>query len=136
MIHYKGPVSARVKSHNLDEEQYRLLCETCDRVLLARDATTECIAMPWLHVIRGHPMLATNYAELFESGQGMRQSGREWIGIMRGKAAWLGRLIKGFQFSRVVLGMPYKSAKSNRCPVCIPLGKYIPCWSGNGFLLW
>ena len=36
--------------------QYLALCEACDRVLLAPDATIERVAVPWLHVIREHPV--------------------------------------------------------------------------------
>jgi hypothetical protein len=85
-----------VKLHNLDEENYRLLCETCDRVLLARDATIECIAIPWLHVIREHPVLVAGYELLFGHDRGMMQSGRKWIKILYSKAAWVWRFIKAF----------------------------------------
>jgi hypothetical protein len=86
----------RVKSRGLDEEQYRLLCKTCDRVLLAHDSTIECIAISWLHVIREHPMLLTDYAGLFEPDKEMTRSGRKWLGILRSEAAWIRRLIRAF----------------------------------------
>lgn len=39
-------------------------------------------------------MLLTDYMELFESGNGIRQAGRRWGGILRGKTAWLRRFIR------------------------------------------
>lgn len=50
----------------MNEEQYRLLCEACDRVLMANDSTIERVAIKWLHVIREHPVFLTNYADLFK----------------------------------------------------------------------
>ena len=50
----------------MNEEQYRLLCEACDRVLLANDSTIERVSIKWLHVIREHPVFLTNYVDLFQ----------------------------------------------------------------------
>jgi hypothetical protein len=50
----------------LNEEQYRLLCEACDRVLLANDSTIERVSIKWLHVIREHPVFLINYVDLFQ----------------------------------------------------------------------
>jgi hypothetical protein len=47
----------------LNAGQYLALCEACDRVLLAPDATIERVAVPWLHVIREHPVFLQNYAD-------------------------------------------------------------------------
>jgi len=51
----------------LKEEQYRALCAACDEVLLAEDATETSIAIPWLHVIREHPVFLSQYAILGDS---------------------------------------------------------------------
>ncbi len=88
--------SAHVKFHGLDEKSYRLLCETCDRVLLAHDSSIERIAIPWLHVIREHPMLLAGYAGLFEPAGGIMRSGRKWLGILREKVAGWRRFISAF----------------------------------------
>lgn len=50
----------------MNEEQYRQVCEACDRVLLAPGSTLECVAIPWLHVLNEHPANLSQYARLFE----------------------------------------------------------------------
>lgn len=50
----------------MNEEQYRQVCEVCDRVLLAPGATLERVAVPWLHVLNEHPANLSQYARLFE----------------------------------------------------------------------
>ncbi|MDA1082348.1 MAG: hypothetical protein O2973_11870 [Gemmatimonadetes bacterium] len=45
----------------MNENQYTRVCEACDRVLLSPESTTERIAIPWLHVIREHPVLLKHY---------------------------------------------------------------------------
>lgn len=50
----------------MNEEQYRQVCEACDRVLLAPGATLERVAVPWLHVLNEHPANLSQYARLFE----------------------------------------------------------------------
>jgi len=49
----------------LEEEKYKLLCQTCDSILLAEDAKTETIAISWLHVMREHPLFLCQYDCLF-----------------------------------------------------------------------
>lgn len=49
----------------LKEDQFLALCHACDRVLLHQDAGIECQAIPWLHVIREHPVFIANYRDLF-----------------------------------------------------------------------
>jgi hypothetical protein len=62
----------------LTEAQYLALCEACDRVLLAPDATIERVAIPWLHVIREHPAFLQNYTdEVCGSGGGTVRAKRE-----------------------------------------------------------
>ena len=50
----------------LNEENYRRICEACDRALSASDTTLERVAIPWLHVLNEHPANLTQYAQLFE----------------------------------------------------------------------
>jgi hypothetical protein len=50
----------------LNEQQYRQVCEACDRVLLAADSTLERVAIPWLHVLNEHPANLSLYARLYE----------------------------------------------------------------------
>lgn len=49
----------------MTEEKYKLLCLACDSVLLADDARIETIAIPWLHVMREHPIFLRQYEDLF-----------------------------------------------------------------------
>jgi hypothetical protein len=49
----------------LTEEQYKFLCSTCDSILLEDNAQFERIAIPWLHVIREHPVFLQQYEDLF-----------------------------------------------------------------------
>ena len=76
----------------LNEEQYRELCEACDRVLLAPDSTIERLAIPWLHVIREHPVFLNNYVDLFEPAKGVKSIARQWWRVLRNKAGWLWQL--------------------------------------------
>ncbi len=50
----------------LNEEQYRLLCETCDTVLLDVDSTVERMAIAWLHILNEHPINLAKYQGIFD----------------------------------------------------------------------
>lgn len=50
---------------SLNEKQYRKTCEECDKVLLAADSSLERVAIPWLHVLREHPVFLRQYESLF-----------------------------------------------------------------------
>ena len=63
----------------MNEEQYRLLCEACDRVLLAPDATPERIAISWLHVIREHPEFLPAYDVVFSKDFSYWLTGILWL---------------------------------------------------------
>lgn len=41
------------------------MCDACDQVLLAPESTLTTIAIPWLHVIREHPVFLSRYRDLF-----------------------------------------------------------------------
>jgi hypothetical protein len=49
----------------LNEEQYKQVCEACDRVLEMPGSTLERMSIPWLHVLREHPSFLKDYGELF-----------------------------------------------------------------------
>ena len=51
----------------MNESNYRSLCRGCDTILLAADASASRVAIPWLHVIREHPLFLVQYAS--ESGE-------------------------------------------------------------------
>jgi hypothetical protein len=50
----------------LNEKQYKELCGVCDQLLLAGDSKIERVAIPWLHIIREHPVFLSKYAALFD----------------------------------------------------------------------
>jgi hypothetical protein len=43
------------------ESEYKRLCQDCDFLLLTRASRIVTLAIPWLHVIREHPMFLKNY---------------------------------------------------------------------------
>ena len=63
----------------MNEEQYRLLCEACDQVLLEPDVTPERIAISWLHVIREHPEFLPAYDIVFSNDFKYWLTGKLWI---------------------------------------------------------
>lgn len=69
----------------MNEEQYRALCAECDRLLQAPDSTLERIAIPWLHVVREHPVFLESYAALYESGSGIGGVARRWLRFLRSR---------------------------------------------------
>lgn len=94
----------------MNEEQYRLLCEVCDRTLLAPDSRIERVAISWLHVIREHPVFLQNYVDLFESGKGMKDLARRCRRTLRAKAGWIRQLSRTFRFKRPWYGeLPEKT---------------------------
>lgn len=53
----------------LSEKDYADLCRCCDAILNAPGVTEARIAIPWLHVIRPHPMFLKYYRHLFADKQ-------------------------------------------------------------------
>jgi hypothetical protein len=49
----------------LTEDQYKKLCSICDSILLADSSALERIAIPWLNVIREHPIFLKQYEGIF-----------------------------------------------------------------------
>lgn len=77
--------------------QYQKVCEVCDSILMAPDATLETVAIPWLHVVREHPVFLRNYQQLFEtscqqSGVAWKQCVRMWLTDVR---SWV-RILRDF----------------------------------------
>ena len=50
----------------MNENEYKSICNACDQVLLSSEAKLETIAIPWLHIIREHPVFIKNYTELLQ----------------------------------------------------------------------
>lgn len=81
----------------MKKQQYHALCEACDRVLLASDSSVERVAIPWLHIIREHPVFLKNYEDIFEASEENRgRYYRSWRRILRNKAGLLRQFGKGF----------------------------------------
>lgn len=53
----------------MNEGQYHALCKACDQLLLAPEVGIERVAIPWLHVIRAHPIFLDGYADIFDAGK-------------------------------------------------------------------
>jgi hypothetical protein len=49
----------------LNEKQYRDIISITDDVIMGSDLKS-AVAIPWLHVIRAHPVFLKNYETLFE----------------------------------------------------------------------
>ena len=62
-------------------------------MLLAPDSTIERVAIPWLHVIREHPVFLVNYVDLFEPANGLKEIVRKWWRVFRRKAGWLRQIL-------------------------------------------
>jgi len=53
------------RDNQLNEGQYRRLCNACDEILTSERMITNIEAIQWLHVIREHPIFLKNYDGLF-----------------------------------------------------------------------
>ncbi len=51
----------------INEEQYKQVCKVCNELLILPDSTIERVAIPWLHVIREHPIILDRYNPLFSA---------------------------------------------------------------------
>ena len=51
----------------INESSYRQLCDVCDRVFLETDTDDYLVAIPFLHIIRAHPVLLKKYTFLFNN---------------------------------------------------------------------
>lgn len=63
-------------------------------MLLAPDSTIERVAIPWLHVIREHPVFLDNYVDLFEPTKSGKAIVRKWWRLFRRKAGWFRQLLR------------------------------------------
>lgn len=79
---------------SMNENQYKELCEACDRVLLAPDSTIERIAISWLHVIREHPIVLAKYEKLFVLKTDFKQFIRQRIKYFLNKAKLFSQIIR------------------------------------------
>jgi hypothetical protein len=49
----------------ISEKEYHNLCATFNKLLLESDSTLEMVSIPWLHIIREHPIVLEKYKSLF-----------------------------------------------------------------------
>src|SRR5690349_1771196 len=78
--------SAERFSATMTEEDFRRLCEECDRVLMTPPMSPERMAIVWLHVLREHPMVLETYGGSPSSRRAQR---RLWLRFLAG---WVRRL--------------------------------------------
>lgn len=71
----------------MNEKQYLALCEACDRILMASDSSIERVAIPWLHIVREHPVFLRNYEELFEASGTAKGFYRHLSRVLRNRAS-------------------------------------------------
>ena len=50
---------------HLSKEEFNSLCKACDYVLTMGDMTMERLSIPWLHVVRAHPVVNNKYLNVF-----------------------------------------------------------------------
>ncbi|MDC0478438.1 hypothetical protein OAN39_05395 [Flavobacteriaceae bacterium] len=55
----------------ITEKQYTKLCEVSNEVLNSSDSKIERVAIPWLHIIREHPIVLAKYETLFVLKKGI-----------------------------------------------------------------
>lgn len=78
----------------MNENQYKELCRLTDQVLLAPDATPACVSIPWLHIIREHPVFLENYESLFLPDRDIIDSIRIWLRSTRYKMLIMKTVLK------------------------------------------
>ena len=95
----------------LSESQYLKLCSACDAVLQAPDAGEECIAIPWLHVIREHPVFLEQYEALFTESRLNGPSPRDFYRFV------IGRLITMLAAAVATVRNAFRSASARSLDV-------------------
>lgn len=83
----------------LSEKQYHEICNACNELLMATDSTLERVAIPWLHIIREHPIVLARYKELFaDAGILGEWRWRLKLGLLN-KAVWLRQIFRAVKSS-------------------------------------
>ncbi len=57
----------------MEELQFKKLCKACDRLLLEDNVSLERVALPWLHVIREHPVFLSEYNSVVDQEEEVRK---------------------------------------------------------------
>ena len=87
---------------SLSESQYNELCDACNQLLVASDSTIERISIPWLHVIREHPIALESYKELTNRAGSISAWRRLKYGS-RNMAVWLRQIYKAVKSAEMPL---------------------------------
>lgn len=72
----------------LNKNNYKSLCDLCDRVLLLPCVTYECVAVSWLHIIREHPVFLEKYSDLFSEKKYVLNACRKYLDILTSTIVW------------------------------------------------
>lgn len=92
----------------MTEAQYLQLCKACDDALMSPDSTIERVSIPWLHVIREHPVFLQNYSDLFNSAFGVNLIRQRCVRFLRNRAWWLWQLVKAVRATGMYWAGPRK----------------------------
>ncbi len=100
----------------MEEGQYREICKTCDEILMDDSSGIACTAIPFLHIIREHPVFLINYNSLFNRVSGFKTLIKDLYLITRSVAGLVKRLLfsekkyfwetyqnKGSQFDLIIV---------------------------------
>jgi hypothetical protein len=78
----------------LTENQYHQLCEACNEILQIQDNSEVRVAIPWLHVIREHPVILSKYEDLFFIADPLKDRLRR---LFFRKAVWYRQIVRTFK---------------------------------------
>lgn len=81
----------------MTETQYKKLCEVCDSILLSAHSTIECVSIPWLHIIREHPIFLINYVGLFNPKSAFKRSIKQKFIQLKYIVGWIIHLIRAIR---------------------------------------
>jgi len=93
------PASRYDQLSPVNEQQYKQVCEACDTVLRAPDSSIECAAIPWLHVIREHPLFLNQYEGLFDT-----PSRYNFMKVLRSAGGWMLHLWRALRHRQAWFG--------------------------------
>ena len=81
----------------ITEKQYMELCEACNDVLQLPDSKIERVAIPWLHIIREHPIVLAKYDNLFVLKKEPGNTLKTLIGNFYNKLRWWRQIFRSIR---------------------------------------
>lgn len=96
----------------MNEEQYKQVCEACDRVLEMPGSTLERMSIPWLHVLREHPSFLKDYEGLF-AAPALNNVVKAIARKIRNSAGWLRQMWRALRSD----GEPWRVSRALSAPV-------------------